>query len=59
MLHPVFMTSNASRSIEIAFDPETGGTKVIRTKVIKDYLSVPPFMGWALPNQAKKQVRMR
>jgi len=51
------MTNNASRNIEIAFDPETGDTKVIRTKVIKDYLSIPPFMGWALPNQPRKQVR--
>ena len=59
VLHPVFFTSNATRKIEIDFDRETGKTQVTRSKVIKDYLFVPPYKGWALPGQPRMQVGHR
>ncbi|KAK1755381.1 S-adenosyl-L-methionine-dependent methyltransferase [Echria macrotheca] len=55
VLHPVFFTNNATRKIEIDFDPE-GNTRVVRSKVIKEYLHVPPFRGWAIPGQPRMQL---
>ncbi|KAK4448645.1 S-adenosyl-L-methionine-dependent methyltransferase [Podospora aff. communis PSN243] len=54
ILHPVFTTNNAARKIEIDFDKD-GKTRVTRSKVITEYLSVPPYKGWALPDQPKMQ----
>jgi len=56
VLHPVFITNNAARKVEIDFDPETGEARIVRSKVIKEYLSVPVFKGWAMPGQPKMQV---
>ena len=58
VLHPVFFTSNATRSIEVGYDPATGECKVVRAKVIKEYLFVPPAMGIAVVGQPAKQVRL-
>lgn len=58
MLHPVFFTSNASRSIEVGYNPATGECEVVRAKVIKEYLFVPPAMGIAVVGQPEKQVRL-
>jgi len=55
VLHPVFFTNNATRQIECDYDKE-GNIRVVLSKVIKDYLFVPPYKGWALPNQPRKQV---
>jgi hypothetical protein len=57
LLHPVFFTSNAARNIEVRFDPVTGECEVIRGKIIREYMSVPPAMGIAVPGQPVKQVR--
>jgi len=40
LLHPVFFTSGAARNIEITYDKETGKSKVKRTKIIENYMSV-------------------
>ncbi len=57
VLQPVFFTSNAARKIDVDFDRvETGNAQVTLSKVIKDYLFVPPYKGWALPGQPRKQV---
>ncbi|KAL1842420.1 hypothetical protein VTJ49DRAFT_5268 [Mycothermus thermophilus] len=56
LLHPVFVTSNASRHIEVRNNPETGNLEVIRSKIITEYLSVPPYRGIAVPGQPEKQV---
>lgn len=56
LLHPVFFTSGAARNIDVRFDPVTGECKVVRTKVIEEYMSVPPAMGIAVPGQPVKQV---
>ena len=56
LLHPVFFTSNAARNIEVRDDPVTGECEVIRGKMIREYMSVPPAMGIAVPGQPVKQV---
>lgn len=56
VLHPVFMTSGASRNVDLRYDGETGDLEVVRTKVIKNYLHVPPYKGIAIPGQPKRQV---
>lgn len=56
LLHPVFFTSNATRNIELGFNPSTGECEVVRSKVIKEYMSVPPAMGIAVLGQPEKQV---
>ncbi|KAL2145609.1 hypothetical protein VTI28DRAFT_6667 [Corynascus sepedonium] len=56
LLHPVFFTSNAARNIEVRFDPVTGDLEVIRGKIIREYMSVPPTLGIAVPGQPEKQL---
>ncbi|KAJ4390307.1 hypothetical protein N0V85_007357 [Neurospora sp. IMI 360204] len=56
VLHPVFMTSGASRNVDLRYDGETGDLEVVRTKVIKNYLHVPPYKGIAIPGQPKRQL---
>lgn len=58
LLHPVFFTSNASRQIDVRYDPATGECEVVRGKLIKEYMSVPPAMGIAIPGQPEKQVSL-
>ncbi|KAL8365481.1 hypothetical protein RB595_004342 [Gaeumannomyces hyphopodioides] len=55
LLHPVFFTSNAAKNLELKFDETTGDLQVVRTKIIRDYLFVPPMKGIALPGQPAKQ----
>ncbi|KAL8397258.1 hypothetical protein RB594_004105 [Gaeumannomyces avenae] len=55
LLHPVFFTSNAAKNLELKFDEATGDLQVVRTKIIRDYLFVPPMKGIALPGQPVKQ----
>ncbi|KAL8335218.1 hypothetical protein RB598_009423 [Gaeumannomyces tritici] len=55
LLHPVFFTSNAAKNLELKFDGATGDLQVVRTKIIRDYLFVPPMKGIALPGQPVKQ----
>ncbi|OAA60826.1 Methyltransferase type 12 [Cordyceps fumosorosea ARSEF 2679] len=43
LLHPVFMTSTYSKSLDLSFDPVTGERVIVRGKLIKEYLSVKPF----------------
>lgn len=57
LLHPVFFTSGASRNVELRFNRTTGDLEVERTKIIKNYMSVPPAVDIALPGQPVKQVR--
>ncbi|KAK1773796.1 S-adenosyl-L-methionine-dependent methyltransferase [Copromyces sp. CBS 386.78] len=56
VLHPVFMTSGASRNVDLRYDGETGDLEVVRTRVVKDYLHVPPYRGIAIPGQPKRQL---
>ncbi|KAK3291542.1 S-adenosyl-L-methionine-dependent methyltransferase [Chaetomium fimeti] len=56
VLHPVFFTSNATRSIEVGYSPVTGECEIVRGKLIKEYMSVPPAVGIAIPGQPVKQV---
>ncbi|KAK0665429.1 S-adenosyl-L-methionine-dependent methyltransferase [Cercophora samala] len=56
VLHPVFFTSNAAKSISISFDPVTGEQVTTRSKVITEYLNVAPAKGIACPNQPVKQM---
>ena len=57
LLHPVFLTSRASRSVEIRDDSERGDREVIHTKTLKGYMHVPPWKGWAIRGQPAQQVR--
>ncbi|KAK3316966.1 S-adenosyl-L-methionine-dependent methyltransferase [Apodospora peruviana] len=56
VLHPVFFTSGASRNVDLRDNPQTGGLDVTRTKIIKDYLFVPPAMGVAHLDQPERQI---
>ncbi|KAL2184849.1 hypothetical protein L209DRAFT_780772 [Thermothelomyces heterothallicus CBS 203.75] len=56
LLHPVFFTSNATRNIEVRFDPVTGESEIARGKIIREYMSVPPSLGSAVPGQPEKQI---
>jgi len=56
LLHPVFFTSGASRNIDVRYRPETGEMETDRTMVVRNYLSVPPAKGIAVPGQPQKQV---
>ncbi|KAK8862574.1 S-adenosyl-L-methionine-dependent methyltransferase [Apiospora arundinis] len=42
MLHPVFFTSNFSRSIELKDGNDPNKPEITRAKVIREYLDVPP-----------------
>ena len=59
LLHPVFSTSGAATSLDVRYDPVTGDRQVVRGKVIREYMSVPPAMGIAVPGQPVKQVRVQ
>jgi hypothetical protein len=56
VLHPVFFTSNAAKNITIDFDSETGETRLVRSKIITEYLFVKPAKGIAIAGQPEKQV---
>ncbi|KAK0616457.1 S-adenosyl-L-methionine-dependent methyltransferase [Immersiella caudata] len=56
ILHPVFFTSNAAKNITVDFDRATGELRVVRSKIITEYLDVKPAMGDALAGQPKKQI---
>lgn len=56
MLHPVFMTSTYSKTIDLSFDPATGERVVVQGKLIKKYLNVAPFKLLLDPEQAIPQV---
>ncbi|KAK3386036.1 S-adenosyl-L-methionine-dependent methyltransferase [Podospora didyma] len=56
VLHPVFFTSGASKNLDIRPNPETGEMEVVRTKVIKNYLFIPPVKGEAFRGQPRKQI---
>jgi hypothetical protein len=56
LMHPAFVTNNAERNITVRFDPVTGEQEIIRGRLIKEYMSVPPAMGIAIPGQPEKQV---
>ncbi|KAK4096349.1 S-adenosyl-L-methionine-dependent methyltransferase [Parathielavia hyrcaniae] len=56
LLHPVFFTSNAERVITVGYNPATGNEEIVRGKLIKEYMSVPPAMGIAVPGQPEKQL---
>lgn len=56
LLHPVFFTSKNTRSIEMNYDPATGEYEVSRGRMIREYMSVPPSLGIAIPGQPVKQV---
>ncbi|XWW93933.1 hypothetical protein V2A60_001872 [Cordyceps javanica] len=43
LLHPIFMTSTHSKSLQLSFDPATGERVVVRGKLVKEYLHVEPF----------------
>ncbi|KAH6842318.1 S-adenosyl-L-methionine-dependent methyltransferase [Chaetomium sp. MPI-CAGE-AT-0009] len=56
VLHPVFVTSNASRNVEVTYSPVTGECEITRSRIIKEYMSVPPAVGIAIPGQPVKQI---
>ena len=56
LLHPAYWTNNASRHIEIDYDPATSERRVVMSRLVKDYLHVPPAKGIAIPGQPAAQV---
>ncbi|SPO06416.1 uncharacterized protein DNG_09106 [Cephalotrichum gorgonifer] len=56
LLHPVFVTSNATQKVEIRSDLETGRTTIARSRVITQYLNVPPYRGVAFETQPEWQL---
>lgn len=56
ILHPVFITSDATSKIEVRRDPDSGRTTVTRSGVITQYLHVPPYRGVAHDGQPTWQV---
>jgi len=56
VLHPVFFTSNAAKSITVDCDPETGEKRVVLGKLVTQYLDVKPAKGVAVVGQPEKQV---
>lgn len=57
ILHPVFFTCGATRSIQIVDGGPDGYPEIIRAKTIEKYLDVPPYYGVALYGQPAQQVR--
>ena len=55
LLHPAYWTNGASRNIEVKFNPETGDKEVILSRVVKEYLHVPPAKGIAVVGQPEPQ----
>ncbi|KAI0136890.1 S-adenosyl-L-methionine-dependent methyltransferase [Xylariales sp. AK1849] len=56
VLHPVFFTSGATRSIELIDATGIDKTEIIRAKVIRNYLDVPPTRGVAQYGQPAQQI---
>ncbi|RYP21551.1 hypothetical protein DL765_002187 [Monosporascus sp. GIB2] len=56
LLHPVFWTSGATRNIQIIDDAATRESVVVRGKMIRKYLDVPPTRGVALYGSPAAQV---
>ncbi|KAK3899267.1 ribosomal protein L11 methyltransferase [Staphylotrichum tortipilum] len=56
LLHPAFFTSGASRNVELRDNAATGDLDIIRSITVRDYMSVPPALGWAVPGQPAKQI---
>ncbi|KAI0970835.1 S-adenosyl-L-methionine-dependent methyltransferase [Xylaria arbuscula] len=56
LLHPVFFTSGARRSFQIADNAPDGKPEIVRAKTIEKYLDVPPYYGAALHGQPAQQV---
>jgi hypothetical protein len=52
----VFSTSGAAISIQKRFSPVTGEEEITRSKIITEYMSVPPAKGIAVDGQPAKQV---
>ncbi|KAI0407833.1 S-adenosyl-L-methionine-dependent methyltransferase [Xylaria palmicola] len=55
LLHPVFFTCGAKRSIQIIDGGPDGYPEIIRAKTIEEYLDVPPYHGVALYGQPAQQ----
>lgn len=56
LLHPLFFTSDASRSVSQHYNPRTGELETVRAVVVREYLNVPPARGIAIPGQPVKQL---
>ncbi|KAK0620588.1 hypothetical protein B0T14DRAFT_497090 [Immersiella caudata] len=56
VLRPVFITSNAAKSITIDYDPVMGEKRVVLGKLVTQYLDVKPAKGVAVVGQPEKQV---
>ena len=56
MLHPVFITSDATRKVEIGTDPKSGRATITRSRVITQYLRMPSYRGVAHEDQPVSQV---
>jgi len=56
LLHPAFFTSGGSRNVQLQDNPATGELDVVRSITVREYMSVPPVLGWAVPGQPAKQV---
>ncbi|TLD14624.1 hypothetical protein PspLS_11032 [Pyricularia sp. CBS 133598] len=54
VLHPVFLTSGAARDIKLTWIE--GELVVERARIVKDYMSIPPYRGLAIPGQPAKQI---
>ncbi|KAH0491140.1 hypothetical protein TgHK011_002582 [Trichoderma gracile] len=55
LLHPVFMTSTYSRTVEVTYDPQTGDQIITRSKAIREYLHVKPAKGVFVVGQETRQ----
>ncbi|TGJ79904.1 hypothetical protein E0Z10_g8856 [Xylaria hypoxylon] len=58
VLHPVFFTSGARRSIQIIDGGPDGYPEIVRAKTIEKYLDVPPYYGVALYGQPAQQRKL-
>lgn len=58
LLHPVFFTSRATRTIEVHDDHETLGREITYSYVLRGYKEVPPWKGYAIIGQPRMQVRL-
>ncbi|KAK3305188.1 S-adenosyl-L-methionine-dependent methyltransferase [Chaetomium strumarium] len=56
LLHPVFSTSGAAINIQRRFNPATGEEEITRSRVITEYMDVPPAKGIAVDGQPAKQL---
>lgn len=53
----MFLTSGAARDIKLTW--VDGELVVERARIVKDYMSIPPYRGLAIPGQPAKQVIQR